>query len=178
MSANNDYTQKFGEYSEKTLYRSLDEEDRKAVMEIATGYRMTFQDITKLSTTARDLSMWQEGSIHRIWTELEATVSGNLTGPQKKKKLFSALEQRISEMRRTPTRYPAEGLRVPDRMPLKLVSRTSEKEIFGRCPVASKKTLCCNLRTIDAVENCLYGCSYCTIQTFYDGQALQDRQFL
>jgi spore photoproduct lyase len=35
------------------------------------------------------------------------------------------------------------------------------------CPVASDKTVCCNLHTIDAVENCVFGCSYCTIQTFY-----------
>jgi spore photoproduct lyase len=35
------------------------------------------------------------------------------------------------------------------------------------CPVASEKTVCCNLHTIDAVENCVFGCSYCTIQTFY-----------
>jgi spore photoproduct lyase len=35
------------------------------------------------------------------------------------------------------------------------------------CPVASPRTVCCNLRTIDAVENCSFGCSYCAVQTFY-----------
>ena len=42
------------------------------------------------------------------------------------------------------------------------------------CPVASEDTVCCNLRTIDAVENCGFGCSYCTIQTFYDDQVVID----
>jgi spore photoproduct lyase len=42
------------------------------------------------------------------------------------------------------------------------------------CPVASEETVCCNLRTIDAVENCGFGCSYCTIQTFYDANVVID----
>ena len=37
------------------------------------------------------------------------------------------------------------------------------------CPVASEKTVCCNLRTIDVVQGCGLGCSYCSIQTFYEG---------
>ena len=45
------------------------------------------------------------------------------------------------------------------------------------CPVASEKTVCCNLRTIDAVENCVFGCSYCTVQTFYTGDVVFDRDF-
>ncbi|RLA06777.1 MAG: hypothetical protein DRQ51_08340 [Gammaproteobacteria bacterium] len=40
-------------------------------------------------------------------------------------------------------------------------------EIFGFCPVYSDKTLCCNLYTIDAVQGCGFGCSYCSILSFY-----------
>src|SRR3990172_8145513 len=45
------------------------------------------------------------------------------------------------------------------------------------CPVASEETVCCNLRTIDAVENCAFGCSYCTIQTFYSDTFKFDADF-
>jgi len=31
-------------------------------------------------------------------------------------------------------------------------------------------TVCCNLKTLDSVQSCVYGCSYCTIQTFYSDQ--------
>ena len=41
------------------------------------------------------------------------------------------------------------------------------------CPVQSDKTLCCNLRTIDAVKNCGFGCSYCSIQTMHEGNNIQ-----
>ena len=43
---------------------------------------------------------------------------------------------------------------------------------LGRCPVASTRTLCCNLQTLDAVDNCGYGCSYCSIQSFFDGKQI------
>ena len=44
------------------------------------------------------------------------------------------------------------------------------------CPVASEKTVCCNLMTIDAVQGCSLGCSYCSIQTFYtDGKISVDK---
>ncbi|MCP4236903.1 MAG: DNA photolyase, partial [Aestuariibacter sp.] len=43
---------------------------------------------------------------------------------------------------------------------------------LGRCPVASPRTRCCNLQTLDAVENCGYGCSYCSIQSFFDGKQI------
>ena len=49
-------------------------------------------------------------------------------------------------------------------------------EVFGMCPVASEKTVCCNLMTIDAVQGCSLGCSYCSIQTFYsDGKISIDK---
>ena len=39
----------------------------------------------------------------------------------------------------------------------------------ARWPV--RKTRCCNLLTLDAVKNCGFGCSYCSIQSFYtDGK--------
>ena len=40
---------------------------------------------------------------------------------------------------------------------------------LGRCPVASERTRCCNLMTLDAVEKCGFDCSYCSIQSFYHG---------
>ena len=39
---------------------------------------------------------------------------------------------------------------------------------LGYCPVASPKTRCCNLLTLDAVESCGFDCSYCSIQSFYN----------
>ena len=60
--------------------------------------------------------------------------------------------------------------------PRKVELNDQNNEVFGMCPVASEKTVCCNLMTIDAVQGCSVGCSYCSIQTFYsDGKISIDK---
>jgi spore photoproduct lyase len=53
----------------------------------------------------------------------------------------------------------------------KPILRTQQQPALGlgRCPVASERTRCCNLLTLDAVEKCGFDCSYCSIQSFYHG---------
>ena len=81
-------------------------------------------------------------------------------------------------MRSGPKVYPKIGLPRPKaRAKYKVVGEQSDKTIHGMCPVASESTVCCNLRTIDAVENCAFGCSYCTIQTFYNDTFVFDADF-
>ncbi len=50
----------------------------------------------------------------------------------------------------------------------KFVEYEKEGLALGSCPVASPKTRCCNLMTLDAVESCGFDCSYCSIQSFYN----------
>ena len=57
---------------------------------------------------------------------------------------------------------------------MRLEERESPRNVFGRCAAYSEKTVCCGLHTIDAVMGCPFGCSYCTIQTFYGETAELD----
>ncbi len=45
-----------------------------------------------------------------------------------------------------------------------------QKIVLSRCPcpVDGEKTRCCKLCTLDAVMQCLFGCSYCSVQAFYN----------
>lgn len=63
-----------------------------------------------------------------------------------------------------------EQLEGPERAPSVLERKP---HILGSCPVASQKTRCCNLLTLDAIQQCGFGCSYCAIQHFYDERAIQ-----
>jgi len=170
-----DYLEKFSANIEQTFFPLLNEREQQAIKACAVEYRMTAQDIRNLTTIARDLELWQLGSVRAWWAELEESIYDGITGPQRKKKILTALEDRVNRLRSQPTHYPEENLPQPQRPKLKLKQASSDKKILGWCPVASEKTLCCNLRNIDVVENCLYGCSYCTIQTFYDGNAIMDK---
>lgn len=120
--------------------------------------------------------MWQEGELHEWWESRRATT--RLEGVALKKFLLRELQAHMDELKGSVTRYPDQGLPRPrKRGKNRQITEKSNKKVFGNCPVASPKTMCCNLYTIDAVENCVYGCSYCAIQTFYDKNVVFDEDF-
>lgn len=165
-----DYTQKFEYFDGRTMYEKLDARDRQAVREAAFAYRLTFQQFRQLVEYARDLAMWGEPPVSQ-WLE-----ASRETGDRDR--LLADLHAHVETLKRTPKAYsPSSPLRPSVRESRPVVSRKSDKAVFGMCPVASPKTVCCNLRTIDAVENCVFGCSYCAVQTFYRDEVAFDGDF-
>lgn len=175
-----DYKTKFESFKGRTLYGRLDTDAREYVRSIAFACRLTFQEFRQVVEAERDLSMWQAGSVRDTWTPQVATAAD----PVAAKKLFLVrLRQRLDRLRAEPSAYaggpPARGPAedAPQRERRRMVTKRSDKTVHGMCPVASEKTVCCNLRTIDAVENCVFGCSYCTVQTFYGRDVVFDADF-
>jgi len=165
-----DYTQKFQSFKNKTLFEKLDNVEQDFLKEIAFHYKFTFQEFRQVVEAARDLELWQENNLISWWHSRVGKESG-----QNKKEILNELKDYLNLLKTQPSSYPANGLSKPEiRESKKIKIEKSDKEIYGMCPVASPKTVCCNLRTIDAVENCVYGCSYCTIQTFYTQEAVFD----
>ena len=142
---------------------------------IGTDYGLTFQELRQVCEAALDLRMWGERSLADWWGEAEAR--GRRTGRQGKRSLMAALRGWMDELRAAAKSYPAEGLARPLAALPRPVAEVSDKAIAGMCPVASPDTVCCNLRTIDAVEGCGMACSYCTIQSFYGDHAVFDSDF-
>ncbi|MCH8981813.1 DNA photolyase, partial [candidate division KSB1 bacterium] len=117
-----------------------------------------------------------EGSLAEGWQTRSSGI--NLEGSQLKKHLLQNLQSYLKELKSKPKIYPEKGLSKPtQREKYNVVTEASDKKIYGMCPVASEETVCCNLRTIDAVENCAFGCSYCTIQSFYSDKFIFDADF-
>ena len=160
---------KFEKYREQTLFDRLDSEDRACIREMAGRYSLTFQELRQVCEGGLDLEMWGEKPLHLWWREAEEELE--IRGQARKERLLKAFRTWLEELRSEPKRYPEKGLRTPESVPLERVVKRSERKVIGMCPVASEETVCCNLQTIDAVENCGFGCSYCTIQTFY-GQSV------
>ena len=171
-----------------TLYDRLDPASRASVDDVTSRYRCTVQEVRELCEAARDLAMWGEPGIGAWWDRAEAGVPDGLNPRERKKRLVATLREHLQRLRREPTRYdrqssspkraPAKPEREPakpERGPLRFVDAPAETSVFGDCPVRSDRTLCCNLKTIDAVQNCSFGCSYCTIQTFYGDRVTVDR---
>lgn len=145
------------------LWKDADSRFKQFFTNKAQEYRMTNQDIRNCLVMQRDFEMWHEPGLESIWqdTDPQAEVDKNRT-----KKAITYISKRWSDLKSGTIDYslPAE---VPDQPSIIHVVNDSEDTILGDCPVASEKTRCCNLKTLDVVTNCGFSCSYCSIQTFY-----------
>jgi len=166
------YSEKFALFSEEKLYSSLDPTLKKNISKIGVKHRLTFQELRQITEIAADLQMWEEPGLPEQWYELEETLKGN--GKPIKKILFRKLKEKWHSLKNSRTVYQSK--QAPSRSSVssgkKVTVQNSDNTVFGWCPVASEKTVCCNLRTIDAVQGCSFGCSYCSIQSFYDSQQI------
>jgi DNA repair photolyase len=173
-----DYLDKFDKNLELTLFDKLDNAKQIATRNIAVENRFTLQELRIFIESAIDLTIWNEESLIFQWQQWR--LSTDLKGREFKKWAFRKLEALLAELREKENDYSGELAKNPSYRHQKIttLNQTLDSNIFGRCPVYSEATLCCNLQTIDAVKNCGFGCSYCSIQTMYtDDNILFDEYF-
>lgn len=156
-----------------TLYNVLPRVEQVFIMDLVSRYTLTVQEMRIICEASRDLEMWGEPGLSNWWPKTEQTTIATSQGKLRKHELLQELKKRVEVLRESATRYP-EAENKPKRRPLRIEKDSSEQKVFGDCPVRSERTLCCNLKTIDAVKNCSFGCSYCTIQTFYGDRVSVD----
>lgn len=152
------YLDKFNNAIKNTVFYSLPIDEREFIGEKSAQFGFTFSQIKQIVDMARDLQMWNEGSIKDIFPEHS----------QKKVLFFKLLKsyEAIRNKLNSYEKFEPNTLHQEQKFNFK----TEAKEGFGLglCPVASEKTRCCNLLTLDAVESCGFDCSYCSIQSFYN----------
>jgi spore photoproduct lyase len=157
-----DYTSKFESFYNKTVYEKLALDDRIFIKDLSFRHKFTFQEFRQVVEAARDLTMWGEPNLQK-WCQNQSSISLS-----RKHNFMSKLNGYLEELKNSEKVYnPDQIFKLLRKVSHKITSHSADKKIWGMCPVASDKTVCCKLRTIDAVENCVYACSYCTIQTFY-----------
>jgi len=163
------HTDKIKGFIPKTFFSSLSAPEQDFIQKTAKELQFTFQEFRQLTEYARDLQMWGETTLADLWPVIPPGQTSN------KKAILPQIHARMQEIKSQAKSYAGgELIRPKKREKGKIVLEHTEKNIFGMCPVASEKTVCCNLKTIDAVENCIFGCSYCTIQTFYKDSTVFD----
>ena len=167
---------KFEQFKQKTLFPLLPIHDQQFLQNLFYEFRFSFQEFKQLTDAARDFEMWEMPAISE-WLQQEVLPAlSKAQGRTPREKFFYIFNKRLKSLKAEPKSYQNFHGSVPKKLlPPKLVDVQSERNIYGWCPVASEKTVCCNLRTIDAVETCAFGCSYCTIQTFYSDQVVFEK---
>jgi len=152
------YTEKFNKSITNTFYNKLPLKEQEFIAQKAQEYRFSHQELLQIINIARDLEMWDEPRLSEIFQDHPS-----------RKVAFAKLKKKYEELRNKPNSYENFQLKnIPKEQ--KFTFKTEAKEGFGLglCPVASEKTRCCNLLTLDAVESCGFDCSYCSIQSFYN----------
>lgn len=162
-----DYQTKFDQISTATLFQKLDPEPQQRVRVLAFEHRFTLQELRLFVEAAIDLKLWDAGDLVQHWQQWR--MQSNRQGKDFKKWAFGQLQQLLQKLKQQDTDYPQITDTINDyrKNRSRIFLAEPQGKLFGMCPVESKKTLCCNLRTIDAVKNCGFGCNYCSIQTLY-----------
>ena len=169
-----DYHRKFQQIAPQTGFPHLSEQDRHHVRTLAHRHRFTLQELRVVSEIAQDLRMWQQDDIAARWP-LTTPQDG---GKARKQQLIRELKAHWTALRHRANRYPPGPDMETTATTPKALARDKGRLGLGACPVASPRTRCCNLLTLDAVENCGYGCAYCSIQSFFtDQQVFFDPEF-
>lgn len=107
---------------------------------------------------SNDLNMWKEAPLEALWPSQNAP---------KKRLLALVRNQYLAVQGKAKSYVRFDAKDKPKSIKPRLVTRAKGDLGLGYCPVASEKTRCCNLLTLDAVERCGFDCSYCSIQSFY-----------
>ncbi len=137
---------------------------------------LTFQQRRILKEQAQDLALWGLGdtdsSMMGLWPQGYRSLSKNDIV-----KHYNKVIAHINEIRRNPIDYDSfrpsydfkgKGSHI-------VTDFLSPDRIMGRCPCPKdgEQTRCCNLKTLDAVQQCAFACAYCSIQSFYSSNEIR-----
>jgi spore photoproduct lyase len=170
------YEEKLASLFESSGVHRLDLQLQAFLRKQSLELRFTQQELRQLSDIAVDLRMWGESPLDQIWPTVEPS---GLSPKQRRHRVLQELRSQWRRLQQGPKRYPraAPGA-TQDPQRIRRVEIEKRRLALGPCPVASPRTRCCNLMTLDAVENCGFDCSYCSIQSFYHGDEVRfDRDF-
>jgi spore photoproduct lyase len=162
--------------SDQPLFQLLKTETKVFLNGRAEELRLSFQDCRQACEIALDFQMWDVEAIQDVWPEENRPTASTKA---RKQRVMRQLHSSWEDYKNRANQYPKKGC--APKISAASIPRAIDKSNLGlgRCPVASPRTLCCNLQTLDAVDNCGYGCSYCSIQSFFDGKQISfDKGFV
>ena len=160
-------------FSHIKRFERLPEDQKQWLINLSRTFPLSFQQLNLLTEYSLDLICWDAGSLAQFY---HPDAAGKAKGKQSAAKIFQAIQDGYFVLKNSKRKYPdkqrlaAEERKFPDEQ---MVEVTLQGNIMGKCPVASEKTRCCNLDTLDAVHQCGFDCSYCSIQSFYHGNQVR-----
>lgn len=142
------------------LHQTLGDEEKKLLKRVSYRYKLSFQEFREMLNFFCDFQQW--GETHRFLAQISKKE-------ERKSVFLQELRDRLDIEKTVPVRYfkTDKENKIEKNRGVKEVFLEKEKIPIGPCPVASTRTLCCNLMTLDTARNCGFNCNYCSIQSFY-----------
>ena len=147
-----------------SIFSSLPSPVREKLDSLFSSIHFTRYEKLEIVKEEADLLEWKEESF-----VLSHPISASGKDGRDGERYISELRRHMKRLRESETDYsnffPQKRSQGKTK---KLMS--DQKLVLSRCPcpVDGEKTRCCKLRTLDAVMQCAFGCSYCSIQAFYN----------
>ena len=147
-----------------SIFSSLPSPVREKLDSLFSSIHFTRSEKLEIVKEEADLLEWKEESF-----VLSHPISASGKDGRDGERYISEMRRHMKSLRESETDYsnffPQKRSQGKTK---KLMS--DQKLVLSRCPcpVDGEKTRCCKLRTLDAVMQCAFGCSYCSIQAFYN----------
>ncbi len=146
------------------IWNLVDPEYSKIWTDLFGTLQLSFQQQKILLDITLDAQSWQEAALVQQWP-LEWQDS--LTGKVLTSKIIKFYQQLHLGVKQNKKSYES-GSQNIEKHPIHFGEIGKEEKVLGACPVASEKTRCCNLLTLDVVRSCGFDCTYCSIQSFFN----------
>ena len=146
------------------IFSSLPDNIRDSLSSLFSSIHFTQSQKLEAVKEEADLVQWKEESFARMYKREKENKDG-----REGDRYIKALRKYMSVLRESETDYSGFFPEVRNNPKIKALTE-DQKLVLSRCPcpVDGEKTRCCKLRTLDAVMQCAFGCSYCSIQAFYN----------
>ena len=147
-----------------SIFSSLPTPVREKLDTLFSSIHFTRSEKLEIVKEEADLLEWKEESF-----VLSHPISASGKDGRDGERYISELRRHMKRLRESETDYS--NFFPQKRSQGKTKKLMSDQQlVLSRCPcpVDGEKTRCCKLRTLDAVMQCAFGCSYCSIQAFYN----------
>ena len=146
------------------IFSSLPDNIRDSLSSLFSSIHFTQSQKLEAVKEEADLVQWKEESFCLTYKREKENKDG-----REGERYIKALRKYMSTLRESETDYSGFFPEVRKNPKIKALTE-DQKLVLSRCPcpVDGEKTRCCKLRTLDAVMQCAFGCSYCSIQAFYN----------
>ena len=148
------------------IYSKLPENTKALLERLFSTIHFTESQKLEIVKEEADLRQWKEASFVSIFDYMPLLDKKN---GRQGEEYVKAMRKHMHTLRASETDYSDFFPKKKPNIKAKAVVEDSAI-LLGKCPcpVDGEKTRCCKLRTLDAVQQCSFGCSYCSVQSFYN----------